>query len=205
MRRFYLYAAVVIGALAFLTPAAMLLRELLLVLFGSGGGSLSELLQRLGAPLSLMPAGLIAWLWYRRYLHDEATRYGESPEATTIRRIYYYAVAATALALLWAGLVEILSALLDGLLTRGALVSSEPIWAQPLATGLSLIAVGAPIWAQHWRTVQAVAQQSGAAGHEERNSAPRQGVSVWRGASGRSADSLQYRAGYLSAVAPALR
>ena len=78
---------------------------------------------------ALCPTGLIAWLWYRRYLQDEATRYGESPEATTIRRIYYYAVAATALALLWAGLVEVLQRAAGWAAHRGALVSSEPIWA----------------------------------------------------------------------------
>ena len=108
LRRFYLYAAVVISALAVLAPAAMLLRELLLMLFGSGDGSTAELLAKLGMPISFVPAGLIGWFWYRRYLRQEAERYGESAEAATIRRIYYYAVAATALVLFWLGLVEIL-------------------------------------------------------------------------------------------------
>jgi hypothetical protein len=173
LRRFYLYAAVVISALAVLAPAAMLLRELLLMLFGSGGGSTAELLAKLGMPISFVPAGLIGWFWYRRYLRQEAERYGESAEAATIRRIYYYAVAATALVLFWLGLVEILSALLDALMNRNAMLSSEQIWANPLATGLSLIAVSGPIWMQHWRTVQTVARQTDEAGHQERNSAPR--------------------------------
>jgi hypothetical protein len=173
LRRFYLYASVVISALAVLAPGAMLLREGLLILFGTGGGALNELLERMGRPISFVPAGLVGWLWYRRELHGEARRYGESPEAVTIRRIYYYAVAATALALLWLGLVEILSALLDALLNRSALMSTEPIWAQPLATGLALVAVSAPVWSYHWRAVQRVARQPDAAGHNERTSAPR--------------------------------
>ncbi len=43
LRRFYLYAGVVGSALAALIPAALLLREILLILFGSGTGTTAEL------------------------------------------------------------------------------------------------------------------------------------------------------------------
>lgn len=45
--------------------------------------------------------------------------------------------------------------------------------AEQLATGLSLLAVGVPVWAFHWRTVQSVARRPDAVGEAERSSWPR--------------------------------
>jgi hypothetical protein len=173
LRRLYLYLAVSISALAVLAPAAALLREILLLLFGQGDGSLIELIDRLGRPLSFIPMGLASWLWHARRLRAEAVRSGESGEAATVRRIYHYALAAVGLALLWLGMVDSLRALLDVAFTQGPGAGADTLWAEALATGLSLLAVGAPIWALHWRTVQRVARQPGPAGEAERASAPR--------------------------------
>ncbi len=173
LRRLYLYLAVVIGALATLAPAAGLLREFLLLLFGQGGGSLIGLIDRLGRPLSFIPAGLVTWIWHARRLQARAAVNGESVEAVTIRRIYHYALAAVGLALLWLGMVDSLRALLDVAFTPSPVAGANAIWAEALATGLSLLAVGAPIWALHWRTVQRIAHGADAAGEAERSSAPR--------------------------------
>ena len=89
-----------------------------------------------------------------------------------VRRIYYYAVAATGLALLWYGAAEIVMVLLNWVFSDGD-VGGPGIWVEPLATGLSLVAVGAPVWAFHWRTVQSVAVGDNAEGLAERSSVPR--------------------------------
>lgn len=167
LRRLYLYAGVVIGAIATLTPSALILRELLLMLFGDTVGSTAELLDKLIVPLSFVPVGLVIWLWHWRVLAQEAGAYGESDQGATVRRIYYYLMAATGLALLWVGSTELLHALLDTLLT--GLSGSLNIWHEPLANGLSLLAVGAPIWSLHWRSVQRIAGQADAAGSAERD------------------------------------
>ncbi len=167
VRRLYLYAGVVIGAIATLTPAALLLRELLLMVFGDSLGTLAALLDKLIVPISFVPVGLGVWLWHWRVLSREADAYGESEQGATVRRIYYYLMAAVGLALMWVGLVELLHALLDALLT--GMDSPGDIWHEPLANGLSLLAVGAPIWALHWRSVQHVAGQASAAGSAERD------------------------------------
>ena len=167
LRRLYLYAAVVIGAIATLTPAALLLRELLLMVFGDSTGTLAALLDKLIVPISFVPVGLAVWLWHWHVLSREASAFGESEQGATVRRIYYYLMAAVGLALLWVGLVELLHALLDTLLT--GMSGPADIWHEPLANGLSLLAVGAPIWALHWRSVQHVAGQANAAGSAERD------------------------------------
>lgn len=169
LRRFYLYASVVISALATLVPAAGLLREFLLRLFG---GETFSVLEDLAPSLAYLPLGVIAWIWHWRQVQQEAVQYGDSSESATVRRLYYYLVAATGLVLLWFGLVDILRAALDWLLV-GTGTASGGFRAEQVANGLSLLAVGAPVWAIHWRTVQQVAQQPGAVGQAERSSGPR--------------------------------
>jgi hypothetical protein len=168
LRRLYLYSAVVVSALAALAPLAMLLRELLLLILGATYASWTDLANEIVTPLAYAPLGIIAWIWHWRYLRAEAERHGESSEGATVRRLYYYTVAATGLILLWFGSTSLLQALLDRLL-----VTDGEFWIEPLATGLSLLAVGAPIWALHWRAAQANARQHSAAGAHERGSLPR--------------------------------
>lgn len=166
LRRLYLYIGALIGAIATLTPTALLLREGLLLLFGSDGGSTAELLNRMVAPVSFIPVGGAVWFWYWTTLRRETDAYGDSGQSVTVRRIYAYLVAATGLALLWVGAVELLHALLDAWLMGD-------IWREPLANGFALLIVGAPIWAIFWRRVQRSAERGHAEGADERNSWPR--------------------------------
>ena len=166
LRRIDLYICVVAGAVATLTPAALLLREGLLILFGTGGGSTAELLDRMVGPVSFIPVGAVVWSWYWRTLRRETDAYGDSGKSATVRRIYAYLVAATGLGLLWVGAVELLHALIDAMLVGD-------IWHDPLANGIALLAVGAPIWAIFWRRVQQIAGLNDATGVAERDSWPR--------------------------------
>lgn len=165
LRRFYLYVAVLVGAVATLTPAASILREALLLAFGTGAADSADLMQKLAAPISFVLPGLAVWVWHRRFLQQEADQHGESQEGAVVRRLYYYVVAAAGIALLWFGLIDTASALL------GALLGG--LWVEPLATGLSLLTVGAPVWALHWRAVQRVARGDDAEGLAERASLTR--------------------------------
>lgn len=167
LRRIYLYIGVLVGAIATLTPAALLLREGLLIFLGTGGGSTAELLDRMVGPLSFIPVGAVVWRWYWTTLRRETDAYGDSGESATVRRVYAYLVAATGLALLWVGAVELLHALIDAALT------GTDVWREPLANGIALIVVGAPIWAVFWRSAQSIAERNDAAGASERDSWPR--------------------------------
>lgn len=166
LRRVYLYIGVLVGAMATLTPAALLLREGLLMLFGTGGGEIAELLDRMIDPVAWIPVGGAVWFWFWTTLRRETDAYGDSGQSATVRRIYAYLVAAIGLALLWVGAVQLLHALLDA-----ALVGD--IWREPLANGLALLAVGAPIWTIFWRRVQRSAERDDAEGESERDSWPR--------------------------------
>ncbi|MCS6825698.1 MAG: DUF5671 domain-containing protein [Caldilinea sp.] len=166
MRRIYLYLGVLIGAIATLTPAALLLREGVLMVIGEGGDSLAKLLDRMTGPVSFIPIGAVVWRWCWTTLRKETDAYGDSNESVTVRRVYTYLVTATGLALLWVGAVELLHALIDAALVGG-------VWREPLANGVALLAVGAPVWVIFWRRAQSIAERDDAAGLVERNSWPR--------------------------------
>jgi uncharacterized membrane protein (DUF485 family) len=172
LRRFYLYVAVVAGAVTLLLPLSQLLRALLLVLFGELALDDLMLIDVLTTTLAAAPVGLLVWRWHWRFLQQEAAAYGESNEGAVIRRLYYYAVAATGLVMLWFGIVDVVQVGMDWVTGRVA-VAGERIWVYPLATGLSLLTIAAPIWAFHWQVVQRVARQDSAAGLAERASGPR--------------------------------
>jgi len=171
LRRLYLYVAVIISALATLIPAVILLQSILLILLGSPSITWAELPDRLSSSLPYLPIGLAAWIWYWRFLRQEAQAAGESREGATVRRLYYYTVAATGLSLVWIGAVNTLQAFFDRLLVTTS--PSDGFWVDLLAVGLSLLAVGAPVWSMHWRTAQNLARQTTVAGAQERSSLPR--------------------------------
>lgn len=166
IRRVYLYLGVLIGAIATLTPAALLLREGLRMILGVGDGSSAVLLDRMTGPLSFIPVGVVVWRWHWVLLRRETDAFGDSGESAAVRRVYTYLVTATGLALLWVGAVELLHALIDA-----ALVGE--LWQEPLTNGVALLAVGVPVWMIFWRKAQAAAEQNDAIGAAERNSWPR--------------------------------
>ncbi|MDE0463850.1 MAG: DUF5671 domain-containing protein [Caldilineaceae bacterium] len=171
LRRLYLYVATVLAAAITLVPVAMLLR--LGVLFLFGGVDTGDIdIDDLTTPLGLLPVGALAWRWHWLQVSAEAQRYGDSRESEFVRRLYYYAVAATGLLLLWIGLVDLVRALLD-LAVIGSISIEKGFRAHQFSSGVSLIAVGAPVWSLHWRTAQRVAEQDNEAGRAERASWPR--------------------------------
>ena len=171
LRRLYLYVATVLAAAITLVPVAMLLR--LGVLFLFGGVDTGDIdIDDLTTPLGLLPVGALAWRWHWLQVSAEAQSYGDSRESEFVRRLYYYAVAATGLLLLWIGLVDLVRALLD-LAIIGSISIEKGFRAHQFSSGVSLIAVGAPVWSLHWRTAQRVAEQDNEAGRAERASWPR--------------------------------
>ena len=99
LRRLYLYVATVLAAAITLVPVAMLLRVGVLFLFGGvDAGDID--IDDLTTPLGLLPVGTLAWRWHWLQVSAEAQRYGDTRESEFVRRLYYYAVAATGLLLL---------------------------------------------------------------------------------------------------------
>lgn len=172
LRRFYLYGAVVMGALAVLLPLSELVRALLLLLFRYEYLGDSAVLDVLATSIAAMPIGLFVWYWHWQFLQKEAASFGESTQGATIRRLYYYAVAATGLVLVWFGAIDLVQVALDWA-TGQSVVVGDRLWITPLAAGLSRLLIATPIWAFHWQVVQRIATREDDAGRAERASGPR--------------------------------
>ena len=170
--RLFLYVTTVGGAVATLVPTAIVLRTVLIWIFAGYNRTPLELLDMIAGPLAFIPAGAVIWWRFWHVIQAMEARAGVRAEGATVRRIYFYAVAATGLVLLWIGLVNVVQVILDALLTTRQAMNG-PVWERPLATGVSLLVVGAPVWALHWRAVQHVARRTDAEGAAERASLPR--------------------------------
>lgn len=173
VKRVFLYVATLGVAVATLVPVSVILRDLLLWLFRGMNEPWYDLVNAQATPLAFIPASLILWVAFRDYLYArESALENVSSEAETIRRIYYYVVSATGLTLVWLGSVRVVQVGLDQLFESGV-IATEDFWQLPLATGLSLLIVGIPVWLLHWRAVQSVARREDEAGAAERSSLPR--------------------------------
>ena len=94
--------------------------------------------------LILVGAVVYAIVAWRRREHDA------DPGIGTVRRLYFYIVSFVALMMASNGLVQIVRFVLDGQFGPDVLSRSNT----PLAIGASLVIVGLPLWAVHWRMVQ---------------------------------------------------
>lgn len=176
VKRIFLYVGTLGAAVATLVPVSFILRDLLLWLFRGMEQPWYELIDGQALALGFIPAALTLWVAFRDYLHALESAQTTSPvdlhEANTIRRIYYYVVAATGLTLVWLGSVRVVQVGLDQLFESGV-VATPDFWQLPLATGLSLLIVGLPVWLVHWYAVQKIARREDEEGAAERSSLPR--------------------------------
>ena len=92
--------------------------------------------------------GLVVWaiVGWRRRAADGAP----DPGIGTSRRLYFYVVSLVALMMAVNGLVQIVRFLLDSQFGPDVITTSST----GLAVGVSLIIVGFPLWAFHWRLIQ---------------------------------------------------
>lgn len=93
------------------------------------------------------------FVWRNTDRRDDA-----DPGIGTPRRVYFYSVSFVALMMAASGASVILSTALDSLFRDGGAGD----FADTLALGLALVAVGVPVWLFHWRFVQRAAARTAA-------------------------------------------
>ena len=108
----------------------------------------ADLGRGLGSPLVFAAVFAAVWWYHRRVIEREARREAEAGSAAGIRRAYYYLIAAIGLAMAAIGAAGAIGAVGSGLLR---LMDHDP---RETATWISLVLVGGPAWAFHWRAQQ---------------------------------------------------
>jgi hypothetical protein len=102
----------------------------------------------LGEPLSSIVVFGVFWAYFWTRVRREAAAEPEVGRQAGVRRLYTYLVSAVALAVLASGIASFLRLLVD-LLLPGA-IADLPGSRQSLATYLSMILIGLPVWWLHW-------------------------------------------------------
>jgi len=108
----------------------------------------ADLGRAIGSPLVFAAVFATVWWYHRRVIEREARREVEAGSAAGVRRSYYYLIAAIGLAMAAIGAAGAIGAIGSGLLR---LMDHDP---RETATWISLVLVGGPAWAFHWRAQQ---------------------------------------------------
>ncbi len=171
LRKVYLYGAVILGAGITLGYTTWLLRLGLLAALGHHFPATNPLRLQVMRGLSYLPPGLLVWWAHWHQTQADARIAAETPEAATIRRLYFYLVAAVGLGLLWYGLTDLLRVGLElGLGTRSPFDVGGAWWRERVSLAVALMLVGGLTWWAHWVIVQSGARRPDESGIAERRS-----------------------------------
>ena len=165
----YLFIAGVAAAVAMTVGSlGTLLYAVLQWFFGDpGSDTAADHFASAPAMISLIVVGGLSWGYHRAVLEEGSPeeRWSE-PE-----RIYRYLVAAAGLLSLAAGGVALIGGTLDALAPRaGELLRTTDEWRNAIVLGVTLVVVGAPLWARYWSQVQ---HEVDIRGDVERSALPR--------------------------------
>lgn len=124
----------------------------------------------LPGPTGYLLVGLGVLVYHRLVLTE---RDAGEVRRTDPERLYRYLVAAAGVLTLGGGLTMAIAMALDALLPASDFIRDTRWWREELAVLLTMLIVGAPLWARYWSASQRVAQEPGVEGALERASLPR--------------------------------
>jgi hypothetical protein len=111
--------------------------------------------------LGALFAGAATWGYHRATLREAGAAGGTQSEP---ERLYRYLVIAAGLVTAASGLATLLALTAEGLGGgAGSLVRSDIWWRNPLLRGLTMLAVGVPLWAWYWLHMQQTVARGGPA------------------------------------------
>jgi len=155
------------GIITVVTTASMFVNVIVSRLLGADWTT-SDFVQRIGGPISVgVPLGMV-WAYYGYWLnrHIEAT--GDQVRQAGMKRLYYYILAFIGLVVSFFGVATLFSFLID-LLTGSGLLGNDSL-RDTLATSISSLVVGLPLWLMTWRPMQAGALAQDQLGEHARRS-----------------------------------
>jgi len=167
LRLAILYILALSGVLTVLTTAAMVLHTLLDGLLGTAM-SASELVNRVGGPLSIgVPLGAI-WAYYGRWLGHHIDTIAEPVRRAGMKRIYTYILSAVGLGGAFIGAAMLVEFIVERL-AGGQLVIDDTVRSN-LSRAIAVSAAWLPLWLVTWRRLQGEAAAAGEAGDHARRS-----------------------------------
>ena len=162
LRKFYLYLVIFMMALtavsATTTIFANIIRRLLSL---PSSGDIREAIAVIAVTASL-------WFYHARVLQQDIQASQEQPKQATIRRLYWYLIAAIGLAAFLVGFGGLISVLIRSF--SGPFITELR---EQLAWFTAALVAGLPVWLLPWRQAQTAATISGEVGNDEREATTR--------------------------------
>jgi hypothetical protein len=162
-----LYILSLVGVITVVTTSAMLVNTLVTRLLGVDW-SLQNFVQQLGGPISVgVPLGMI-WAYYGHWLNRHIEAIGDKVRQAGMKRLYNYILAFIGLVVSFVGVATLITFIIDMTTSKAFLMGDSN--RSSLATAISSLVVGLPLWLLTWRPMQAAALAQGEMGDHARRS-----------------------------------
>lgn len=162
-----LYILALGGVITVVTTSSMLVNVLVTRLFGADWTA-QYFVQQLGGPISVgVPLGMI-WAYYGYWLNRHIEVVGDKVRQAGMKRLYNYILAFIGLVVSFIGVAMLLSFIID-MMTSNSFLAGDSNRSN-LATSISLLVIGLPLWLMTWRPMQADALAVGEMGDHARRS-----------------------------------
>jgi Domain of unknown function (DUF5671) len=159
--RVYVFLGGLLGGMTMtLVAASVMLHSILQWYFGRPSAtSAFAHFQSLPDAFSALAVGLLLWGYHRAVLAERTREAAASPSET--ERVYRYLAAAAGLVTLVIGFARIIATASDLLAREEAFFGGAEYWQNQLVLGVTLLAVGGPIWVRYWFDVEAHVTRNG--------------------------------------------
>src|SRR5215208_5946895 len=162
-----LYLLALGGVITVITTAAMVVNAIITWLLGADW-TFADFIQQIGGPISIgVPLGLV-WAYYGVWLNRHIDAVGDRVRQASLKRLYYYILAFIGLVVAFVGVATLFSFIIDMITGTRILMSDST--RGTLATSISSLIVGLPLWLAMWRPMQAEALAQGEMGDHARRS-----------------------------------
>lgn len=167
LRLAILYLLALGGVITVITTASIIVNAIVTWLLGVDW-TFRDFVQQIGGPLSIgLPLGLV-WAYYGYWLNRHIEAVGDSVRQASMKRLYNYILALIGLVVAFIGVATLFAFLID--MITGTRILMNDSTRGTLATSLSSLIVGLPLWLVMWRPMQADAMAPGEMGDHARRS-----------------------------------
>lgn len=150
-----LYLLALGGVITVITTAAMAVNAVVTWLLGADW-TFRDFIRQIGGPISIgLPLGLV-WAYYGHWLKLHIEAMGDEIRQAAMRRLYNYILALIGLVVAFIGVTTLFAFVIDMITGTSILMSDST--RGTLATSLSSLIVGLPLWLVMWQPMQAEAR-----------------------------------------------
>jgi hypothetical protein len=162
-----LYLLALGGVITVIATASMVVNIIITWLLGADW-TFQYFIQQIGGPVSIgVPLGAV-WAYYRYWLNRHIEAVGDAVRQASMKRLYNYILAFIGLVVAFVGVATLFNFIID-MVTGSDILMSDSMRGS-LATSISSLLVGLPLWLVMWRPMQAEALAPGEMGDHARRS-----------------------------------